>query len=87
VRSPRKPFAAQGIDCAFIEPYLFALGENQPNLIIEIRPHRRSQPSPVGLIVEIFNSNSQMSEWPSTSEQEKLLLPKTHVEVDRGGDW
>src|SRR6266478_4299943 len=54
LRSSRQPLAAQRIDRAFIEPYLFALAENQPNLIIEIRPNRRSQPSPVGLVVEIF---------------------------------
>ena len=87
VRSPRKPFAAHGIDCAFIEPNLFALAESQANLIIDVRVHRWRQPSPLSLVVEIFNSNSRMSEWPSTSEQEKLLLPNPLVEVDRGGRY
>src|SRR5882724_536650 len=54
LRPGRKPLAAQGIDGAFIEPYLFALAESQANLIIEIRLHRRSQPSPIGLVVEIL---------------------------------
>ena len=86
MRPARQPLSAHLFDRAFIEPNLFALAESQANLIIEIRL-RRSQPSPVGLIVEIFNSNSQMSEWPSTSEQEKLLLPNPLLKGDRGGDW
>ena len=86
LRPARQPLSAHLFDRAFIEPNLFALAESQANLIIDIRVNRWRQPSPLSLVVEIFKSNSQMSEWPSTSEQEKLLLPNP-AKVERVGDW